>query len=104
MSNDKATIILLIVGLIKKISLYKFSYFPEPYTLSKNKIKAELNLSNYAAKSDLTNAAGVDTSRFANKADLATLKSDIDKLDIDELEKVSNGLSNLKSNVEKLDI
>ena len=42
-----------IVGLIKKMSLYKMSYFPEPYTYSKNKIKVELDLSNYAIKSDL---------------------------------------------------
>ena len=52
MSNGKATIILLIVGFIEKISLYKMSYFPEPYTCSKNKIKCELDLPNYATKSD----------------------------------------------------
>ena len=60
------------------------SYFPEPYTCSKNRIKVELDLSNYAAKSDLKNATGVDTSNFANKAALASLKSEVDKLDIDE--------------------
>ena len=38
------------------------------------------------------------------KADLASLKPDIDKLDIDILEKVPSGLSNLKSKVDKLDI
>ena len=53
MLNEKATIILLKVGWIKKISFNKMSYFPEPHTLSKNKIKAELNLSNYATKLDL---------------------------------------------------
>ena len=62
------------------------SYFPEPYTRNKNKIEAELDLSNYATKSDLKNAAGVVTLKFANKADLASLKSKIDKLDLDELE------------------
>ena len=36
----------------KKISLYKMSYFPEPHTYSRNKIKAELDLSNYAIKQD----------------------------------------------------
>ena len=41
-----AMVILVIVGSIKKILLYKTSYFPEPYTRSKNKIKAELYLSN----------------------------------------------------------
>ena len=62
------------------------SYFPEPYTRNKNKIEAELDLSNYATKSDLKNAAGVVTLKFANKADLASLKSKIDELDLDELE------------------
>ena len=46
-------IIHLIVGLIKKISLYKMSYFPEPCTHSKNKVKVKLGLPNYAIKSDL---------------------------------------------------
>ena len=50
------------------------SYFPEPYTRSKNKTKVELDLSNYSTKFDLKNATGVDTSKFAKKADLATLK------------------------------
>ena len=49
MSYEKS----LTVGLIKRISLYKMSYFLQPYTLSKNKVKAELDLPNYAAKSDL---------------------------------------------------
>ena len=51
--NGKAVIIFVTVRLIKKISLYKRSYFPEPHTISKNKIKAELNLSNYTTKSEI---------------------------------------------------
>ena len=39
MLNGKAMIILLIGGLIKKISLYRISYFPEPYTHSKKQNK-----------------------------------------------------------------
>ena len=38
MSNEKVTIIHLIVELIKKM-LYKMSYFPEPYNRNKNEIK-----------------------------------------------------------------
>ena len=34
------------------------------------------------------NAAGVDTSKFAKKVDLANLKSNVDKLDIDKLKKI----------------
>ena len=47
----KTMIIPVRVGLIKKIQLHKMSYFPEPYTRNKNKIKVELDLSNYATKS-----------------------------------------------------
>ena len=41
------------------------SYFLATHTLCKNKIEIELDLSNYATKSNLKNAAGVDTSDFA---------------------------------------
>ena len=61
------------------------SYFTEPYTHSKNKIKFELDLSNYATKSDLKNASGVDTSGFAKKANLSSLKSDVDEWDMGKL-------------------
>ena len=64
------------------------SYFSGPYTRSKNKIKVELDLSNHATKSDLKYAISVDTSDFTEKADLASLKTTLDKLDVDEFEKV----------------
>ena len=78
MSNGKAMIIFLTVGLIKKILLYKLSYFPEPNTLSKSQIEVELDLENYAAKSDLKNATGVDASEFAENTDLASFKPNIE--------------------------
>ena len=56
-----------------------------------------LDLSNYATKTDLKNATGVDISKFAKKVDLASLKSEVDELDIDKLEKVPTGLNSLKS-------
>ena len=52
MSNEKVTIIHLIVELIKKI-LYKMSYFPEPYNRNKNEIKVGEDSFNYATKFDL---------------------------------------------------
>ena len=61
-------------------------------------------MSNYGTKPNLKNAAGVDTSDFAKKADLADLKSDVDKLDINKLKTLTNDLRNLKSKVERLDI
>ena len=41
---------------------------------------------------------------FAKKTDLANLKSNRDKLDIDKLKNVPNNLSNLKCKVDKLDV
>ena len=51
---------------------------------------------NYATKSDLKNAIVVDKLKFSKTTALASIKSDIDKLDIDKLEKLPSGLSNLK--------
>ena len=67
MLNGGVKIIHLIIGLIKKILLYRMSHFAERYTHSKNKIKVELDLSNYETKSDLKNATGVDASKFAKR-------------------------------------
>ena len=53
----------------------------------KKKTEVVLDLSNYATKSDLKNATGVDISQFAEKGDLANLKLEADKLGIDKLEK-----------------
>ena len=56
------------------------SCFPEPYTRSTNKIKVELDLAYYAAKSYLKNATCGDTSEYAKTTDLARLKSGVYKL------------------------
>ena len=69
MPNGKVIITHLTAGLIT------MSYVSEPYTCSKNKIKAELYLSNYATNSDLKNATVVNTSKFAKEADFARLKT-----------------------------
>ena len=42
--------------------------------------------------------------RFAKKADLASLKSDVDESDIDELKNVSSGLDSVQRKVDKLDV
>ena len=67
-------------------------------------MKVELDLSNYATKADLKNATGVDTSDFAKRFCLASLKSDVDKSDIDKLKNVPIGENNLKIKVDKLDV
>ena len=71
-------------------------YFPELKS-SGGRVKVELELSNYVTKADLKTAIGVDPSKFAKNVDLANLKFDVDKLDIDKLKNVLTNLSNLKS-------
>ena len=71
------------------------SYFPEPYTHSKSKIKVELDLSNYVTNSDLKSAAEDYASKFANVVHLANLKSVFEKLDIVKLETTPVDLSKL---------
>ena len=51
------------------------------------RVKFELDLSNYETKADLKNATGVYTSKFAKKVELANLKSNVDLLDLDKLKK-----------------
>ena len=72
-------------------------YFLEPSKRSGGNVKFELHLSNYATKSDLEWATGVDTSLLALKADLASLKSQLDKLDVDKPKSVSVDLSKLSN-------
>ena len=85
MISGKLMIIHLIVGLMKKILLYKMGYFPKSYIHCKNEIKFELDSSTNPTKFDLKSATDVDTSKFAKKADLTSFKSDAEKLDIDKL-------------------
>ena len=75
-------------------------YFPEP---SGADINVTVDLSNYATKADLKNVTLVDTSSFALKTNLATLKREVDKLDIGKLVPVPTDLSKL-SNAVKNDV
>ena len=77
-------VIFLIVGLIKKTSYKMSEYFPKPSSHKEN-IKAEIDLSNYATKDDINRITHVDTSNFALKTNLSSLKTEVDKLDIDKL-------------------
>ena len=77
-------------------------YFPKPFNLHFGEsIKVKIDLSNYATKTDIKNISHVDTSSFALKTNLAGLKTEIDKLDIDksvpipaDLSKLSNAVKN----------
>ena len=70
-------------------------YFPKPYEPFGGDINVKVDLSNYATKADIKNISRVDTSRFALKTNLANLKTEVDKLDIDKLLPVPADLSKL---------
>ena len=103
MSNRKVMIVHLIAGLIKKIwfdsigcNYIKMSqFFPKLYKPFGRGIKVKLDVSNYATKTDIKNISHVDTLSFALKTNLASLKTEVDKLDIDKLVPVPVDLSKL---------
>ena len=70
-------------------------YFPKPCEPFGGDINVKVNLSNYATKVDIENISHVDTSSFALKTNLANLKTEVDKLDIDKLVPVPVDLSKL---------
>ena len=76
-------------------------YISNPKSLGAN---VNLHLSNNTAKADLKKSTEVDTSDFSRKIDLVNIKSDVDKLDVDNLKNVPTNLTNLKSKVDKLDV
>ena len=78
-------------------------YFPIPYESFGGDINVKFDISNYATKADIKNISHVDTSSFALKTNLASLKTEVDKLDIDKLVPVPVDLSKL-SDVVKNDV
>ena len=75
------------------------SYYPEPDSHIRDKVKVVLDFTNYATKKRLEHTKGVDTSDLATKKFVA-LKSEADKLDINKLVNVSTSLNNLKTKVD----
>ena len=78
------------------------TYYP-PYKNNSNSINVELDLTNYATKTDLKNITHTDVSSFASKTNLAALKTEVDKINTDKLKTVSDDLAKL-SNVVKNDV
>ena len=89
----------------KKRPCIKMSqYFPKPYNSHfGDSIKVKIDLSNYATKTDIKNISHIDTSSFALKTNLASLKTEVDKLEIDKLVHIPVDLSKL-SDVVKNDV
>ena len=79
-------------------------YFPKPYEPFGGDINVKVDFSNYATKKDIRNITHVDTSGFALKSNLANLKTEVDKLNISKLKRLTNNFSNLKIKIDKLDI
>ena len=77
--------------------------FPKPHKSFERDITVKVDLSNYATKANLRNATGADTSKLASKSDLASLKAEADKGDIDKVKTVPVDLSKL-SNVVNNDV
>ena len=73
-------------------------YFPKPFNSHfGDSIKVKIDLSNYATKTDIKNISHVDTSSFTLKTNLANLKTEVDKLDIDKLKLLHDDVSKLSN-------
>ena len=77
-------------------------YFPKLYEPFGGDINVRVDLSNYATKTDIKNISHVDTSSFALKSNLASLKTEADKLDIDKLVPVPVDLIKLSDVVKNI--
>ena len=88
---------------MKVLLLQMSQYFPKPFRSFGGNINVKVDLSNYPTKTNLKNVTHVDTSSFALKRNLANLKTEVDKLDIDKLVPVPVDLSKL-SDVVKNDV
>ena len=78
-------------------------YFPKPFRGFRENINVKVDFLYYATKTDLKNITHIDTSSFALKTNLASLKTEVDKLDIDKLAPVPVDISKL-SDVVKNDV
>ena len=78
-------------------------YFPKPYEPFRGNNNVKVDLSDYATKTDLKNISHIDVSSYALKLNLASLKTEVDKLNVGKLTSVSIDLAKL-SNVVKNDV
>ena len=81
------------------LSRLQMGYYPEPDSHIRDKVKAVLDLSNYATKKELDHATGVDISDLDAKKDFVVLKAEVEKLDINKFVNVPFNQNNLKPKV-----
>ena len=74
-------------------------YFPKLFRSFGENINVKVDLSNYATKTNLKDVTRIDTSIFGLKTNLASLKTEADKLDIEKLVPVLFDLSKLSDAV-----
>ena len=86
---------------INKKDMYKMSDYLTYYKPRSSSVKVELDLKNYATKEELKNITHIDTSGFALKTNLASLKTEVDKLDIPKLKTVPIDLADLTKEVQE---
>ena len=79
------------------------NYFLRHYKRFDGDISVKVDLFNYSTKTDLKNVSHVDVSSFALKSNLASLKTEVDKIDAEKLKTVPVDLAKL-SNVVKDDV
>ena len=60
-------------------------------------LNVKIDLSKYAAKIDLKIATDLDTTKLAARSDLASLKAELDRIDVDELITFSTDFSKLSN-------
>ena len=77
------------------------SYYPEPDSHNRDKVKVDL--SNYKTKKK-EHATGVDTSDLAAKKIFIALRAEIDKLDINKITNFPTSLSNVKTKIDDLHV
>ena len=84
------------------VELNKMSqYLPKTYRSFGRSVTVKVNSSKCATNTDLKNAAGIDTSNFALKSNLGSLKTEVDKLNIEKLIPVPVDLSKLSDVVKR---
>ena len=76
-------------------------YFPKLFNSFGGNINVKVDLSNCATKTDLKNVTHIDTSSFTLKTNLASLKTEVDKLNIGKLVLAPVDLSKLSDVVKK---